>query len=58
MEKGPYWKGKTKQQVSKAIKNKIQSKEDWYLTAEDAVNYGFIDGIIGDKYKLGDLNVS
>ena len=34
------------------IRRKLESKEDWWLTAEDAVMHGFVDGIVGsEKYK-------
>ena len=35
--------------IKSYIDKKIQSKVDWYLTAEEAVYYGFADGILGEK---------
>lgn len=31
------------------IDSKIRQSSDWYLSAEEAVYYGFSDGILGDK---------
>jgi len=31
------------------IDKKIQSKADWYLSPEEAVYYGFADGVLGEK---------
>jgi ATP-dependent Clp protease protease subunit len=35
--------------VSAYINRKIRDKSDWYLSAEEAVDYGFADGILGEK---------
>jgi pentatricopeptide repeat protein len=35
--------------IKSYIDKKLQSKVDWYLTAEEAVYYGFADGIFGEK---------
>ncbi len=40
-----YSKAKTKAH----IKSTFSKKEDWYLTAQEALHYGVIDNIIGDK---------
>jgi ATP-dependent protease ClpP protease subunit len=40
------WK---KMMVRKHIVSQLATKRDWILTAEEAVNYGFADGILGSK---------
>ena len=35
--------------VRKHIVTQLATKRDWILTAEEAVNYGFADGIMGQK---------
>ena len=35
--------------VKKHIVNQLATKRDWILTAEDAVDYNFADGILGTK---------
>lgn len=40
------WKKMT---VKKHIVTQLATKRDWILTAEEAVNYGFADGILGSK---------
>jgi len=36
-------------QVKAYIDRKIKSRSDWYLSAEEAVDYGFADGVLGEK---------
>ena len=38
----------TEQQTVKFIDDKIKKFGDWNLTAEEAVYYGFCDGVLGD----------
>jgi ATP-dependent protease ClpP protease subunit len=40
------WK---KQIARKHIQSQLANKTDWILTAEEAVYYGFADGILGDR---------
>lgn len=40
------WK---KNMVKKHIVNQLATKRDWILTAEEAVNYNFADGVLGSK---------
>lgn len=40
------WK---KMMARKHIVSQLASKRDWILTAEESVNYGFADGILGSK---------
>jgi ATP-dependent protease ClpP protease subunit len=35
--------------AKKHIVSQLANKCDWILTAEEAVNYGFADGILGSK---------
>ena len=36
-------------QIIRFMDRKIRDKSDWYLSAEEAVFYGFADGILGEK---------
>lgn len=40
------WK---KMMARKHIVSQLASKRDWILTAEESVNYGFADGVLGSK---------
>ena len=42
-------KSKSKSQVKSFIKKQLASKEDWWLSSEDACSHGFADGIMGSK---------
>ena len=46
MAKEKNWK---RMMAKKHIVSQLASKCDWILTAEEAVNYGFADGILGSK---------
>lgn len=46
--RGEAFKGKNKSQIRSKIKSKMNSDEDWWLSARDAVYYGFADAVIGD----------
>ena len=46
---GVYFKGKSLPKVKSHIRNQINKKGDWWLSAEDAKHYGFSDYIIGEK---------
>ena len=51
-ETGERFKDMSKAKTKAFIRRKLESKEDWWLTAEDAVVHGFVDGIVGsEKYK-------
>lgn len=45
--KGKLFKDRTGPQIRKIIKQRLDSKEDWFLTAQEAVDYGFAHGILG-----------
>ncbi len=40
------WTGLTVEEISKAIEDKVKEKTDWWLTAEEALFFGFIDEIV------------
>jgi ATP-dependent Clp protease, protease subunit len=46
---GSYFKSKRYgvAKIAAFIDSKIREKSDWYMTAEDAVEFGFADGILG-----------
>ena len=51
-ETGEYFEDSTKTKTKDFIKRRLESKEDWWLTAQDANKYGFVDGILGcENYK-------
>lgn len=50
-----HFKGKKQYHIKKFLDTKFRNKSDWYLDAEEAKSYGFIDGIIGIDYELKDI---
>ena len=44
-----HYKSLTRDKVKSYIAKKLKNKVDWLLSAEEAVFYGFADGIIGEK---------
>lgn len=46
---GPRFQGYSKGKVKSFLKKKIESKEDWWLSASEAVDYGFCDGVFGTE---------
>jgi len=48
---GTYFKdnGMTDKQIVKFLDNKMRYYTDWYLTAEQAVDYGFMDAVMGSR---------
>ena len=46
---GEYFQGSKEGAAKRFIKRQLNTKEDWWLSAEEAKYYGFIDGIWGDK---------
>tara|TARA_R110000824_G_scaffold128568_4_gene289556 strand:- start:63329 stop:64009 length:681 start_codon:yes stop_codon:yes gene_type:complete len=49
LQRGSFFEGKSRAQVKSYIKRKLESKEDWWLDAEEAVNIGLCDMIVGQK---------
>jgi ATP-dependent protease ClpP protease subunit len=43
------WKGMDQSGIVKAIHTKMRKEEDWILSAQEAVRYGFADGVLGTK---------
>lgn len=41
---------KTDRQIQLHIQRKLDRHEDWWLSAEECIDYGFVDGIFGEKY--------
>ena len=48
-ETGERFKDMSKAKTKAFIRRKLESKEDWWLTAEEAVTHGFVDGLVGSK---------
>ena len=46
---GPHFKGWTEKRISKFLQDKMDKNEDWYMTPEESVKYGFMDGILGES---------
>ena len=46
---GEYFNGSKNISAKKFIQRQLNSKEDWWITSEDAVYYGFADGVFGEK---------
>ena len=52
MAKEKNWK---KMIIKKHIMSQLANKSDWILDAEEAVYYGFADGVLGDR-KFPDID--
>ena len=48
-KEGEFFKNKKEGFIKKYLDRQIKDKEDWYLFAKDAVNYGLADAVLGDK---------
>jgi ATP-dependent Clp protease protease subunit len=48
---GEVFQNSTETKIKKIIIDKMDKKEDWYLTADEALKYGFVDQILGTKFK-------
>ena len=44
--KSPGFKGYGKVRIQNALDKKMRMQQEWYLSAKDAIKYGFIDGVI------------
>ena len=49
MQTGEFFKNKKQSQVKSYIKRKLESKEDWWMSSEDSIKYGFCDHMVGQK---------
>ena len=48
---GDFFKEMTERQCKSYLRRKLKAKEDWWFTADEALSYGFVDGIFGStKY--------
>lgn len=46
---GSFFEGYSRSKVKAYLKRKIREKTDWCLQPLDALNYGFVDGILGTE---------
>tara|TARA_Y100000034_G_scaffold123349_1_gene169971 strand:+ start:3669 stop:4364 length:696 start_codon:yes stop_codon:yes gene_type:complete len=46
---GEFFKDKTPAQIKTYLDKKMRHHSDWYITPEEAVYYGFADGVMGTK---------
>ena len=46
---GDFFSNMTKKQCKAYLRRKLKAKEDWWFTAQEAVSYGFADGVFGSK---------
>ena len=44
-KQGAKFKGYTDSRVKKFLDTKMRQKQEWYLSAQSAIEYGFADGI-------------
>ena len=49
MTTGQFFKDKKQSQVKSYIRRKLESKEDWWMSSDDSIKYGFCAHIVGDK---------
>ncbi len=45
----------TLDRVKKFLDRKMKDHQEWYLNSEEAVNYGFADGVLGKEFVLNDI---
>lgn len=46
-QSGPAFQGQTQKKIKNYLNEKLNLKEDWILSANEALDHGFIDGIFG-----------
>lgn len=46
---GEYFKDQPPKKIRSYIRSKLATKEDWYLTSEEAVYYGLADAVLGSQ---------
>lgn len=44
-----YFKDEKESKIRAFLKRKLSSKEDWWISSEEAVQYGFADAVLGSK---------
>jgi ATP-dependent Clp protease protease subunit len=56
---GPHFAGQkniTQQKVINYLRKKMEKYQDWWMDAEEAIYYGFADGIVdGENYSMGEI---
>ena len=55
MKTGEYLEGAPEIRIRAFLKKQLNAKDDWWLSAEEANYYGFVDGVLGNK-KFETLN--
>lgn len=48
-QNGEFFQGDKLPKIKSYLKRKLSSKEDWWLTGQEAVHYGFADAVLGSK---------
>lgn len=43
------YKGKSKKQVKNFIDRGLRMKQEWYMSAKDAIEHGYADGVFGEE---------
>jgi len=46
---GEFFQNKKHSQVKSYIRRKLESKEDWWMSSEDSIKYGFCDLMVGQQ---------
>lgn len=54
---GNFFKKWSSAKIYNYLIREIDKKQEWYMSAEEAVDKGFADGIIGKDYKLHELEI-
>ena len=54
---GVYFHDMSKTKTKNFLKRKLESKVDWWLTAKEALYYGFVDGILGSESHKSIANI-
>lgn len=49
VKQGEEWGEKSETWIRKALHQRMDSKQDWFLSAKEAVRYGFADAVLGDE---------
>jgi len=55
MSGAPVFKGKTDKQIENYIKKQFNEKEDWWISAEDAVKYNLAQGVFGTTGEFANI---
>jgi ATP-dependent protease ClpP protease subunit len=44
-----YFNGWSQKKIIDFLQNRIDKTEDWFVTPQDSVKYGFMDGVLGEE---------